>query len=94
MAVIERFGGYLRNALDAAGDLIADGVKLIQHAHEAVIHDIAGIILDHAYLLPDYALLLIDGLLRKVGRRNELEQHAQVFLKARGAVEKVRGHAA
>ena len=94
MAVIKGVGAYLRDALDAACHLIADGVVLIQHTHEPVVDDIAGVVLDHAYLLPDDALLLLHGLVGEVGGGHELQQHTQVFLKARGTVKVICGHAA
>ena len=94
MAVIKCIGAYLRDALDAACHLIADGVVLIQHTHEPVVDDIAGVVLDHAYLLSDDALLLLHGLVGEVGGGDKLQQHAQVFLKARGAVKIIGGHAA
>ena len=94
MAVIKRLRAYLRDALDAARDLIAYGVVRIEHTHEAVIDDVAGIVFDHAYLLPDDTLLLGNGLVGEIGRRDKFYEHTQVFLKALGAAEIIGGHAA
>ena len=93
MAVIERFGGDLRDAIHGSGYTVADGVMSIEHFQKIIVDRKAGVILSHADLLGDDALLLLHGLVGKVRSGDEMQQHAQVFFKALGTLEVVAGDA-
>ena len=93
VAVVERFGGDVGDALHSPRNAVADGVVGIEHLQQIVVNRKAGIILAHADLLGDDALLLLHGLLGKVRGGDKVQQHAQVFLKALGALKVIAGDA-
>ena len=94
VAVVERFGCDLRDALHGTGDVLADGVVVVERAQKLEISGIAGAVLAHADLLTDDALLLGDALLGIVRRGNVGEQQPEIFhevFRTREIIRRVAG---
>ncbi len=92
VAVIQRLGRNLANALHTARDVSLRGVVVIQRPHHSGINPPVGIILNHPDFLRDNALLLFNALVRKIWDRDKGQQNFQIFLKLLRGVEVIPRH--
>ena len=79
MAIVQRLGGDMGNALHRACHRYADRAFFIQALHEIFIDLPFGIVLNHADLLGNNSLLLGNAFLRKIGNRHKGEQNFQIL---------------
>ena len=93
VAVVERFGRDLRNAFHGAGNVLADGVVVVERAHKLEVSGVAGAVLAHADLLRNDALLLGDALVGIVRRGDVGEQQPEIIHEVFRAGEVIRREA-